>query len=356
MTDTCKSVLTPENNNCPSNGLLKNVPINNGYLAKLTPNMNGSGYMTPTFVYLRTLFENTGYIEYIKHPQKMLDDSSRLPSVEKSDALKLDLPKVFQGLWITNKDNPRIINHQLENFLVQAKKLDSYKAVIWTNIDPDKLKELNPQLEAENVTVKNIADTNTEYTQLLDFVISPKNYLNPSQANHFNGVVIDVAKYIIMESQGGILADLNFKFDNQFEEKNLESYDFIAPILEFPTVENGFFIAKPHHLIFKGTLDIINKMMNNQDCPLRELREVITGNAPVNIFSMMPLTLGYMRYNNLEGNVDSLMSWSCPSNDEKIHSPTIEQIQAHEAMIAKLDSSNLEDIFDYIKSYNKIII
>jgi hypothetical protein len=356
MLNTCKSVLTLEQyyNSCPSNGLLKGKSIYAGIMPQLTSVTSGGRNMDSSLVYLKTLFENNGYIDYIKHPQKMIEDTSRLPSLEKNYTLKAELPKIFQGLWITNKDNPRAINDQLENFLDQANKLEGYETIMWTNIYPAKLKELNPQLEIANITVKNIADTNTEYTQLLDFVISPKNYVNPSHASSFNGLLIDVAKYIIMESQGGILADFNFKFDNEFKQSNIESHDFIAQATGFNFLENGFFIAKSHHLIFRGILDIIDEMVNSPDCSLQELRETITGHAATIIFSMMPLAMGYMKYNNQEGNVDALLG-GCPSDYAKTYSPDIEKIQAHEDMVSKLESSDFEDLTDYISSYMDIV-
>lgn len=351
MINTCKSTLTLEQyiNSCH----IFSGKLSGGLMEKLTGLNNSGRGLSYSLSILKNNWEDNGFIDYIRHPQKIFDDSSRLPSIEARNTTKADLPKIFQGVWITNKGHPRAIDNQLDNFIEQAKKLEGYEAVIWTNVDLDKLKGLNPQLELNNIKVKNIVDTNTKHKQLLDFILAPKDYLKPSQGHNFNGAIIDIAKYIIIENQGGILADLNFKFDKNFQQSNIASHDFIAIARGFNRIENSFFIAKPHHTIFNELLNIIDEMIHNPECSLQELREVAGPTLATEFFSMMPLAMAYMKNNNLESNVDALIG-GC-SKTKEIHLLNLDQTQKHEDIAHKLESSNLEEFEEYTESYMSLI-
>lgn len=295
---------------------------------------------------LKNSFNNNGLLEYIIHPQKMTEDAQRLPKAK--DIPTLNIPQIFQTLWITSKEKPHPINHQLENFISQAEKLDGYKIAIWTNIEPSKLKELNPILEKENIEVYNIAHIDTEYQQLLDFILSPNEYVH--NVKIFNGVIIDIAKNIIMESTGGFLVDLNFELDDNFNQSTIQSYDFITHYMGFNIIENGFFIAKPHHIIFKEMLNIQEEMMLSPECSLKELKT--RNDNKESIFSMTPLMMAYLKYNNLEGNIDAVTPHDLCFQD---YQPNMNNIQAHEAMYYKLESNNPEEIKEYaISLFNNI--
>lgn len=355
--DTCKSVSTLKQ-------YLDSCPVLKSHAGVVLPTptliRNGGRNIISTLDFLRNNWEDNGFIDYIKHPQKMFEDSGRVPSLDAINSVKEDLPKTFNGLWITNKENPRQISYTLENFIQQSKKLTEYQAIIWTNIEPAKLKEMNPLLEAENIIVKSIDDLDTEHTKLLDFVINPKKYI-PYNANNYNGVLIDIAKYLIIENQGGILADLNFTFNENFKQLSLKGHDFIAISTGFNRLENGFFVAKAHHIIFRGLLDIIDEMINNPECSLKQLRDTANLENATEFFSMMPLAMAYMKYNNINGNNDGAI-YDCSS--ESTYLPDISKIQQHEKIGAKLENKDFADIVlkesavleEYVKSYIKIII
>lgn len=353
--NTCKSVLTLEQylDSCP---IFLSKPSALSGLSKLTSASIIGGGGDYSLASLKNSFENNGFIEYIKHPQDIFKDSSRLPSLESYNTAREEPSKVFQGLWITNVDNPKSIDYNLLNFIEQSKKLEGYETVIWSNIESNKLKEMNPLLESENITVKNLIDIKTQYPQLVDFILSPKNYININNAHSFNGLIIDVAKYIIIESQGGILADLNFEFDDSFKQDSIKSYDFIADLKRFGNIENGFFISKPNHIIFKELLDIVDEMINNPECSLKELRDTGSTDTITDLFSMMPLVMAYIKSNNLEGNIDVLID-GCTKGIQKKGLPDIETIRSHEEMAYKLESSDFEgDFRDYVASYTKTIL
>lgn len=345
--NTCKSVLTLEQylDSCPNIEApsLHGVPYtiaNQLFALGLSGNKNvGVDYSLRT---LKSSFENNGLIEYIKSPRKMIEDSQRLPQLKENSSVISNVPKVFQGLWLASKYKPQPIIHDLENFLTQAKKLVGYEIIIWTNINPNKLKEHNPKLEEENIKVYNLGSIDTEYKQLLNFILSPAEYVR--NVNNFNAVIIDAAKNIIMESTGGILADFNFKFNDNFQQSSIQSYDFIADYKDFNLIENGFFIAKPHHIIFRELLNIQDEMIFNPECSLKELRDDNRGKEGT--FSMTLLMMAYLKYNNQDGNIDALIqSRSCQN---KLN---VSKAQAHEEMVAQLESDNPEQFSEYAYSF-----
>lgn len=287
---------------------------------------------------LKNIFKNNDLLDYVTHPQKMTADAQRLPQAP--DKKTPNIPKIFQTLWITSKENPQRINNQLENFITQSKKLNEYQIVIWTNIDSNKLKEQNPKIIEENIQVYNIAHIATEYKQLLDFILFPKNYVDDVRS--FNGLIIDLAKNIIMESAGGFLADLNFELDPNFKESSLQSYNFIAHYMGFNIIENGFFIASPHHIIFRELLNIQEEMLFSTECSLQELKAINSNKE--GIFSMIPLMMTYLKYNNLEGNIDALTPHDLCFED---HQPNIINIQAHEDIYHQLESNDPSELKEY---------
>ena len=213
-----------------------------------------------TLAYLINSLKSNNLIEYIKSPLKIAEDFNRKPSITDNLFVKTVEANFFQGIWITDKNNPKLIIMGLENFLAQARKLTGYEVIIFTNISPKKLIEQNPILELEGVAVKNIAAIDIEHKQLLDLVVSPEKYIkvdgNIKNSSYF-GVLIDLAKYLVAESQGGIIADFNFNFAEGFKQVNIASNDFIGIFDNYFRLENGFFsTTKPHHVIFEELLNM----------------------------------------------------------------------------------------------------
>ena len=373
MTNICKSTVTLEQyySSCPNNVLIKDRLLQERLLedSHFAPVFYCShrthNPKVDTLIYLKSFFEGNGYIDYIKNPQKTIDHGSRKPTLPQNDVIKTEFIKVFHGLWLTNKQKPHIINSALDNFIVQSKKLNDYKVIMWTNIPSDKLREMNPQLDKENIITKNIADIKTDHTNLLDFIISPKEYINFKNSST-SGLVIDITKYIIMESQGGVIADLNFRFEKNFQQSSIEYYDFIAEKTSFNAIENGFFVATAHHPIFIETLNIIDEMINSPDCSLHELKAInaLRTIELVDLFSMMPLSMSYISSNNQKGKIDALFIpfgpyQSLPDKSNQDNHRVIllnaTQVQQHEEKVAQLDSSDLKDFGDYVSIYHELL-
>lgn len=364
--------------NCPSEGVLRNQPKDFGvqvfpdHIANIGIDASGLAH---TLAYLGKFLEKRGYLDYIKYPHQIYIDSARKPALANLNSEKHDLPKIFQSVWITNPASPKAIKpEQLSNFFTQAGKLEGYEKVIWTNIEPAIFRELNKDiLTNQDITIKNIANLETNHTELLNFLISPEKYIPRSaiEKNLFNGVLIDLAKYLVMEVNGGVLADFNFAFSANFNKNNIESYDFIAKHKGYTFIENGFFVAKAQHIIFTEVLDIMHDLLiSTSDCGVNEHRELLhnppesfqSGDYLVNRYTMEPLFMAYLKYNNLENNVDALMGkYPTETLGQKTHElierVTINQQKniTHEELSYKLYSDNFEDIQDYAKNYLSIL-
>lgn len=156
-----------------------------------------------------------------------------------------------------------------------------------------------------------------------------------------------------MESQGGILADFNFKFDVNFDQTKLDNYDFMAPLRGFNRLENGFFAAKPHHVIFTELLNIIDEMINNPECSLKLFRDTVSLENATELLSMMPLAMAYIKYNNINGNRDGGI-YKCSTRE--IKSISIDKIQKHQEMESLLYSNDFDgDFSQYVDSYLQLI-
>jgi len=369
--NACYTQKILKNKSIPGN-FIDYHPLYNARKLLFSCSRNNINLITYNLVYMKNFFEKREYLEYLHHPSKMHKDSCRKPSHNTSDfeSTCREQPKLFQAVWITNHEHPRPIKpKELDNFYSQGNKIENYEKIIWTNIDPDKFRETNKEsLKDKRITIKNLADLETNRHKLLDFLISPKNHLSSKaiKYNTFDGVLIDLAKYLILETEGGILLDLNFGFYNNFNENTLKPYDFVA-VAKTWTLENCFFWTKPHHPILKEILDIMcDLLIDDSDCGINELRDLIyqsESNAdPTYLYSMTPLLMAYIKYNNIDSNKDvSMNMWrtSKKFNNTKIQKKEMfeitEQEVEHQKILHKLESDDLQEISDYAISYQETL-
>lgn len=348
--NTCKAYSKAEDFfSCDDFGL--NYVISGLNTPLATSNVIGMHY---SFAMLRESFANNDLARYVTHMQDLVTNQATQPLREGVQYLTVNSSKKFHVLWITKPSDPRAIrNGHLENFLEQTKKFNDYDVILWTNLNKNELLELNPDLKSVNVTIKNIATLKTQYTKLLNVVVSPEDFIQDKTIRFFKGTIIDLAKYLIMESEGGILADLNFEFIDNFSLESLMPYDFVAIKTGFARLENYFFSAKPHHLIFKEVLNIMEEMLLNPSCGNLMLKSKLYDSSIVTEhFSMLPLAMSYLKCNNKNGNHDVLYDCIDKSGKDLSYPPElIEQFLAHEAIADKLYSDNFDDITEFTKSY-----
>jgi hypothetical protein len=175
-----------------------------------------------------------------------------------------------------------------------TQKLKGFESEIWNNISQDILLRLNPELGGINIKQKNLAELTTKHIKLLDVALSPNKYIVSYTIHNFKRFLIDLDKYLLIESKGGILTDLNFRFSEQFNSNN--SYDLMATQMGLIRLENSFFIAKPPQPTFADTFDIIKEMIFTSDCALQELRDSHQKYNIISteVFSMIPLVMTYI--------------------------------------------------------------
>ncbi len=279
-----------------------------------------------TLALLMESAQNNGYLEYIKHPSRIIEHHKNNGEVKPENVLtKLFGDKKegkFQALWLTNLSNPKAIKTEdFLNYINQATKAveSEYKSIIWTNLDKETFWNIHPLFQGfrDLFEIKNIADLDTEYVKLKDLLLSPNKYLpqTPNTKN-YTGFLVDLAKYLILEQEGGLLADLNFKFVSDFDPTKLEQYDYIgnkclAGGLE--RIENNFFYSKPHYPIFKETLNIIEEMIFNPSYGNEKLLNIgLDSTQFVEHYSMMPYSIGYIKGFNQDDNNDAMQTITFP--------------------------------------------
>ncbi len=83
----CRSVFTLEDylNSCP---FVKADFRAIGLISKLTSLSNAGRGIHYAFGFLKNNWEDNGFIDYIKHPQKMFEDAARSPSSETTNGYK----------------------------------------------------------------------------------------------------------------------------------------------------------------------------------------------------------------------------------------------------------------------------
>ena len=341
--DTCKAHLTKKEY---LNGCKSYKPH------RLSTNpLSYSGNIDRAYVldYMKNVLEGNGFINYLKHPEEFMQPYSEDLQCEE----EIFKPKKLHAEWLTNVNSPR-----LKNFIDQATKLPGYDKIIWTNLPKDIFINLHPQLMDTDIYVKNIEEIATDHRRLLDIVTNPGKHLT----NIFDVFLIDLTKYLIIESEGGIFTDFNFHFGKNFTLENIKCYSFIAPYLaDLPIIENGFFISKAHHIIFRELLDTVEHMMFSNDCALHQLRKAVVLTGATEIYSMFPLAMSGGMNNNQNGNIDVLTRGTyivplhCSSCENKnLSSGTLEKIQDHTKLEDSISSGNLEQIGMFGQSYMRL--
>ena len=170
----------------------------------LTAKEKGGNDNSEIFDLLRSSLENNGFIDYMQHHLENPSDEREVDTNMENS--------FYHAVWVTNPDNPKGLDENLDNFIIQSKKLPNYKSIIWTNIDKDSLLELSPKLENTAITIKHISEIDTRYKGLLEVALNPKEYISSEVGRNHNPYIVDLVKELVIESNGGVLADLNFKF------------------------------------------------------------------------------------------------------------------------------------------------
>jgi hypothetical protein len=189
----------------------------------LTAEIKSSNSVYELYTILRDSFKNNNFLKYMQQPQKMMQNHTGFSTVTRE--IDPDLEIKVHAVWATNPKDPKGVNKNIDNFIAQSKKVPG-ETILWTNIDKNTLLTLSPELKNTEITIKHISEINTQYKDLLELALNPKIYFNPGVGRYYNAYIVDLIKDLVIESNGGILVDLNFKFGKYFTANNLKNHDF----------------------------------------------------------------------------------------------------------------------------------
>lgn len=162
------------------------------------------------------------------------------------------IEKITHSLWISSHKNAKEIpEHNFNNLVEQLSKISNnaseFKHILWCNdkkIIPDTIKKLE-SLDNINIEIREISELYQELKSLDNVLYTIEEELY--------GIAIDTLKYKIIETHGGILFDLNYKFHTNNLEQFLEKYNFFvdgAAMNEVDaTIENYVLAANKNHPI-----------------------------------------------------------------------------------------------------------
>ena len=215
-------------------------------------------------------------------------DSYANKMADAADKQKQDpnnIPKVIHSIWLTNPSSPReLFKSDIKNIISNKKFFEKdgekWSYIIWTN-DKKLIPKSVKSLEKNNIEVRSIDDYKSEISLFDEILSLVKN-------NKF-GMASDILRYELLFNDGGVYADLNYKF-LQSIKNYLKKYDFI--MADF---QNNFFAAKKNHEILRDALDEISADWN----PIQNLFWKQT----VGI-THIPYVLSIIKNANKHGNID----------------------------------------------------
>ena len=207
----------------------------------------------------------------------------------------VEMPELIHHVWLTSESNPKEISQsdlsnilKTKSFFTERMK-GNWNQIIWVNN-----KNLIPDsvvfLEENNIEIKSIDDCINDirlYNQIKDSISQGKLVM-----------AADLLRYSVIEHLGGIYADLNYEFLNEFNFE-VSKYDFFANSLV-----NSFFMAKPHHPIIRNEINFLEKLFNDEYEHLLWLK--YHGNTKEQTMLTTAYTFAYnvIKYINTQNNID----------------------------------------------------
>lgn len=227
--------------------------------------------------------------DILDFPEKLYDSLATIPAT--SDKI----PHFVHHIWLTSEDSPNEIKFKnLENTVKTkeffANKMGSdWHHIVWTNN-----KSLIPSsavfLAKNDIELRSIFDYQDQI-RLIDEIsalVSSKKW----------GIASDALRYCIIESLGGIYADLNFKFLNAPTEE-VKKYDFFSLSLV-----NSFFAAKANHPIITHEIDMIKGIFNDSYPSLLWLKDHDDVREQTYLTTAYTFAYSVIKYFNHENNKD----------------------------------------------------
>lgn len=220
------------------------------------------------------------------------------------------IPRKLHHIWVTNEKVKKEISdtniqYMLESYNIITRGDQPWEHIVWTNN-----KNLIPvsveKLEAHGIKVR-------EFSELKDELKLGEKIDGLIEKDLF-GMAFDAARLDIVRICGGVISDMNFKFDRSLKN-DIHRYDFFANSYTIAVTFQGFGTI-PHHPILEEAVDLINKNYDDQAKfaallgvkeNSKQLTWAITG---------IQLTVAYYKQANRYGTVDVLYPFHTENADD----------------------------------------
>ena len=259
--------------------------------------------------------------EIIKQIDKSFDDlfaqdpasilNAKYKNLQVTSSLNLKIPRIIHHVWVTNRKTRREIpdediQHVLDTkntFSQKDSSLGTYthpqeawEHIVWTN-DKSLIPRSVDKLQKEGIKVKDLSE--------IDKNFKLKQEVNDLIEHNKWGMASDFLRLEIINTKGGVYADLNYVFDRKIENE-VHKYDFFATSFDMLEqsywIQNNLFGSKAHHPILedailsaKDNLAIYQKYDATLGLDIFESTVRVSGSL---------LTLSYYKKANQIGNIN----------------------------------------------------
>jgi len=179
------------------------------------------------------------------------------------------IPHNLHYVWLTDLNNPKdapenhlnIVTESMTNFR-QGTKYNDWNYKFHTNA-PNLISNTTGFFQSLGFEILDITEEykNFRTNSFVDLFIQTKKY----------GLAVDMARYEIVNDQGGMYLDLNFNLTRSLDKEvcaypfvnfNIEGSGGMAIMGPLPHPENYFFISRPNHPILIQTINDIYEAFN----------------------------------------------------------------------------------------------
>lgn len=173
-------------------------------------------------------------------------------------ASEIKIPSSLHHIWLTNPEKPQQISaKQVEAIIATAELLltdqvNHFVYNIWTNIRS--LESFDRITTHSNIAVRSIEELNLSQLQ--------ENLITHLISNQYWGMASDYLRYIIVEQQGGVYADLGAEFYRS-PGLDLFKWDFFANEWHGYLAANNFFAARAHHPIMQCLVNTVTDNLSD---------------------------------------------------------------------------------------------
>jgi hypothetical protein len=290
------------------------------------------------------------YFEVFKSGPNILTQKYQYLTIPPSEINRI--PYTIHHIWLTHSSSPKeILDADIQNVIHTSQIYGSkFEIIVWVNDKSfipksiAKLNAINKKLEVEvikhaNATAQslcefgsdiNLLDDLTEETAMEAAKITVKSIYGDAPGirsldvvailidKKLWGMASDLLRYSIIENEGGLYADLNYKMSRSLESE-FHKFDLFSKTYgdNHCDVENSFFAAKPMHQKFSCAVDRTNKQLisngvlsgDMSHTEATKLTSPTTGNA---------VAMCYYAVGDSGGTIDAVFPATCFDERKKV--------------------------------------